>query len=443
MDSLFDDVPGDSKSLADTHIPLAERMRPQLLDHIAGQKHLLGNDGPLRAFLENRDIPSMILWGPPGTGKTTLARVIANTLDVVLERLSAIEAGVKDLREALKRADHHLKRGKRTIMFIDEIHRFNKSQQDALLHAVESGLIILIGATTENPSFEVNNALLSRCQVYRLEPLTESDIQLIVERALNTDIVLQKLKVFVDDWQALATVSAGDARTALNAIESAVNIAIADEAGALHITADVLRTVVQQTIPRYDKDGDQHYNTISAFIKSMRGSDPDAALIYLALMIEAGEDSLFICRRMIVFASEDIGNADPQALQVAVNVFLAVERIGMPEGRIVLGQGVTYLATAPKSNASYVAIDAALNIVRSGRGLTIPMHLRNAPTSLMKEAGFGMGYQYPHDAPGHFINVSYAPEEVRDTLLYRPDGQGYEEKIVEQLRAWRPDRYKV
>jgi putative ATPase len=431
MDSLFAPPP-----------PLAERVRPRTIDDVAGQEHLLGTGAPLRSYVERGELPSMILWGPPGTGKTTLAGVLSAAIGRPMERLSAVEAGVKDLRETLHRAEHQRASGSRLVLFIDEIHRFNKAQQDALLHAVERGIVTLIGATTENPSFEVNNALLSRCHVYRLRALEDADIRTIIERALTTDEVLRSRSIVVDDWDALLSSAGGDARAALNAVESVLGIARPDADGAVHITRDRLRTVLQQRVPTYDRKGDAHYDTVSAFIKSIRGSDPDAALLYLAVMIEAGEDPIFIARRLVIIASEDVGNADPHALSLAMSVFQAVERIGMPEGRIPLAQAVTYLASAPKSNASYVAIDAALAFVREHRAFTVPLHLRNAPTRLMKEQGFGADYRYPHAFDGHWVDEEYFPEGVEPRAFYHPDGQGAEQDIADRLRRNWPKRYE-
>lgn len=441
MESLFEEYhpnhPEDGG-----YKPLAERVRPQSIDEVAGQHHLLGKGAPLRVFVERGEIPSMILWGPPGTGKTTLAHVLCTTIGAHFERMSAVESGVKELREVLKKAESLRKHGRRAVLFIDEIHRFTKSQQDALLHAVERGVVTLIGATTENPSFEVNNALLSRCQVYVLRSLSAEDLKHVVLRAIDTVKRENGVNLEVDEWDALLRVAAGDARKVLNVIET---ITMFDEQGAdgsIHITSDAIQAAVQQSIARYDRNGDLHYDTVSAFIKSLRGSDPDAALLYCAVMIDAGEDPLFIARRMVVFASEDIGNADPQALQLAVSAFNALERIGMPEGRIILGQTVTYLASAPKSNASYTAIDAALNVVRSGTTFTIPMHIRNAPTQLMKNEGYGAGYQYPHQFPGHVVDQQYLPDELSGVVFYNPTEQGDEKKQREHLHALRPERYR-
>ncbi|MFZ9870424.1 MAG: replication-associated recombination protein A [Candidatus Kapaibacteriota bacterium] len=423
--------------------PLADRMRPTTINQVVGQEHLLGQGGPIQRFIEQGALPSMILWGPPGTGKTTIAQAICASAGIKMERLSAIESGVKDLRAVIERAAAVPLDPRKTVVFIDEIHRFTKSQQDALLHAVERGVITLIGATTENPSFEVNAALLSRCHVYRLQSLTDDHLREIVERACNTDTVLSAMHVVVDDWSVLLQLSGGDARSALNALETAASIAEPDQNSERHLTAEVLQRAVQRKLARYDRAGESHYDTASALIKSMRGSDPNAALLYLAIMIDAGEDPLFIARRLIIFASEDIGNADPRALPLATATFQAIERIGMPEGRIPLAQCVTFLASAPKSNASYVGIGAALEAVQRTGTTTIPLHLRNAPTQLMKSEGYGKDYMYPHNAPGHFVpGAEYFPPEVPPISFYQPDGQGAEAAVLERLRQWWPERYR-
>ncbi len=440
MAGLFDEYESQER---DKLRPLAERVRPRTVDEVVGQEHLLGDHGPLRTFIERSSIPSMILWGPPGTGKTTLAQAISTSANLNMERVSAVEAGVKELRSIIDRAGRDAVKGARLVLFIDEIHRFNKAQQDALLHAVERGIITLIGATTENPSFEVNSALLSRCQVYRLQSLTDDDIRVIIERALTDDEQLAARNVRIEDWEALLSIAGGDARTALNAVETGAALADVDEDGSRPITREILQTAVQRRIVRYDRAGDAHYDTISAFIKTLRGSDPDAALYYLAIMIDAGEDPIFIARRMIIFASEDVGNADPRALQLAVATFQAVERIGMPEGRIPLAQCATFLASSPKSNAAYMGIDAALARVREGGDTTIPLHLRNAPTRLMKEQGFGAEYKYAHSYPGHFVpGENYFPEGFEPEKFYDPHGQGAEASIRDRLKAWWPERWE-
>ncbi|MBM3161927.1 MAG: replication-associated recombination protein A [Chlorobi bacterium] len=421
--------------------PLAERVRPRTLDDLSGQEHLAGREGPLRRFLGSGNLPSMILWGPPGSGKTTLAEIFARSLHYRFEQLSAIDAGVKDVRKALDGARQAQRAGQRTLLFIDEIHRFNKAQQDTLLHAIEQGLVILVGATTENPSFEVNAALLSRMQVYILGPLSDSDIETVIRRALEQDAILKQRHVVLDDLDFLLRFAGGDARKALNALEAAV--ALAPEDGhEVTITRQLLERALQHKAPIYDKGAEAHYNTISAFIKSMRGSDPDASLFWLARMLEGGEDPLFIARRMVIFASEDIGNADPFALPLAVSVFHSVQMIGLPEARINLAQGVTYLAGAPKSNASYEAIGEALLAAKTFQDAPVPLHLCNAPTSFMKAAGYGEGYRYPHYYPGHFVEQHYFPEGVAPQLFYRPTEEGREKHLAERLKLLWNDRYR-
>jgi putative ATPase len=434
MDNLFDEPVSEISN----HAPLAERVRPKMLSEVIGQDHLTGEGKPLHVFFQTGHFPSLIFWGAPGTGKTTLASLIASAAKAEFMMLSAIDSGVKELREVIAKAERNDKRGKRTVLFIDEIHRFNKSQQDALLHAVESGALTLIGATTENPSFEVNPALLSRTQVYKLNALTEVAIQKVLRHALDSDAVLKQKPFVIDDWDFLLQVSGGDARRALNALEVAISL-LAPE--AYHLTRDVMEKALQKKTARYDKSGESHYDTISAFIKSMRGSDPDAALLWLAAMLDAGEQPEFIARRMVVFASEDIGNADAFALTLALSVFQAVQAIGMPECRINLAQGVTYLASAPKSNASYVGIESALKKVRQTSTLTVPLHLRNAPTSLMKSEGYGLGYQYPHDVDNHFVKENYFPNEVSAEAFYKPTEQGREAVIKNRLDSFWSDRY--
>ncbi|MDX2130266.1 MAG: replication-associated recombination protein A [Chloroherpetonaceae bacterium] len=428
--------------------PLAERMRPKVLYDVIGQAHLLGEGAPLRRFFDSGRFLSMIFWGPPGTGKTTLARLIAKKATAHFISLSAIDSGVKEVRASLEDAKRMQSRGKKTILFIDEIHRFNKSQQDSLLGAVESGLLTLIGATTENPSFEVNAALLSRCKVYHLHPLSETEILHIVNRALTTDPWLSSLQPQLESPHALFAFSGGDARGALGAIEAAALLAASEretsiekDPSPLVISIRHLELALQQKTPQYDKKGESHYDTISAFIKSLRGSDPDAALFWLAKMIDAGEEARFIARRMVIFASEDIGNAEPQALQVAVSVFQAVELIGMPEARINLAQGVTFLASCPKSNASYNGIEAALSRVKGGADLTVPLHLRNGPTSLMKAEGYGREYKYPHLYDGHFIREHYFPPNATPEAFYKPTEEGKEKALKERLEKLWNERY--
>lgn len=414
--------------------PLAERIRPQTLDDLIGQEHLVGKQGVLRRAIESGSIPSMILWGPPGVGKTTIANIIANAVKAPFFTLSAISSGVKEVREVIQRARFQ----SNTILFIDEIHRFNKSQQDALLGAVEKGDITLIGATTENPSFEVNSALLSRSQVYTLKALSKEDLTRLVELALEKDLVLQKKKVELEETQALFSISGGDARKLLNLLDLVVENIGGDR---VTVTDDKVLEIAQQRVAIYDKSGEQHYDIISAFIKSIRGSDPNAAVYYLARMIEGGEDIKFIARRLVILASEDIGNANPTALVIATNAFQAVSMIGYPEGRIVLSQAVTYLASSPKSNAAYMAINKAQSLVRKTGDLSVPLPIRNAPTKLMKEEGYGKGYKYAHDYPGNFVNQEFMPEEIKGTKLYDPGKNAREEDMRKRLKAMWRDKY--
>lgn len=441
MDTLFSMDEEEREEQNIPTAPLADRARPASLDEVIGQEHLLGEQGPLRSFFATGIFPSIILWGPPGVGKTTLALLMAQRAEYHFTRISAIEAGVKEVREIITQAKRLRRQGQRVLLFIDEIHRFNKSQQDALLHAVETGIITLIGATTENPSFEVNAALLSRCRVYRLQSLTDEHIRAILEQALHNDPVLKTLDIKVRDWDVLLTMAGGDARAGLTALELAISVAAGAPDEPIVITRDILERALQQKTAQYDKHGESHYDTISAFIKSMRGSDPDAALLWLAKMIDAGEEPRFIARRMVIFASEDIGNADPFALPLAVAVFQAVEMIGLPEARINLAQGVTYLASCPKSNASYMGIDAALGELRKRSGVAVPLHLRNAPTKLMKEEGYGTEYKYPHDYEQHFVREHYFPETMRPKKFYDPGNFGREKSFQERLRIMWPDRY--
>lgn len=427
---LFDTV---KTTPSKNQIPLAQRMRPSKLNQVVGQKHLLGKDAPLRKLIDQGNIPSMIFWGPPGTGKTTIAQCIANEINSDFIRISAVESGVKEIREIINRAEYNQKFGKSTILFIDEIHRFNKSQQDALLHSVETGLVKLIGATTENPSFEVNSALLSRTQVYKLEPLTENDIYEILFNAIKNDEILKNYQIVIENDAPFYEMSSGDARAALNILEQCFQIADKSSHQIL-INKELIFRAVQKKALKYDKSGDYHYDTISAFIKSLRGSDPDAAMLWMVKMLESGEDPLFIARRMVIFASEDIGNADPMALSVAVAVFHAVQFIGMPEAAINLAQGVTYLASCPKSNASYVALEKAREQIKSNQDLVPPLHLRNAPTKLMKQEGYGKNYKYPHDYENHFVDENYFPLNYKPQQFYYPTNFGKEKEILERLQ---------
>ncbi|MEP5613503.1 MAG: replication-associated recombination protein A [Cyclobacteriaceae bacterium] len=414
--------------------PLAERMRPSKLSDLVGQEHLIGEHGVLKRAISTGQVPSMILWGPPGTGKTTIANIIANEVKMPFHTLSAISAGVKDVREVIQQAGG----GRKSILFIDEIHRFNKAQQDALLGAVEKGTITLIGATTENPSFEVNSALISRSQVYTLNALTKEDLLAIVQKAIEEDHDLKKEKVELKETEALFNLSGGDARKVLNLLELVVK---GDDSKKKVITNEKVTEAAQRKTVLYDKKGEMHYDVISAFIKSIRGSDPNAAVYYLARMIEGGEDVKFIARRLVILASEDIGNANPTALVLATNAFQAVNLIGYPEARIILSQCVTYLASSPKSNASYVAIKKAQSIVQETGDLAIPMPIRNAPTKLMKEQGYGKGYQYAHDHDLNFVNMEFLPDELQNTTLYDPGQNPREEDLRRFLKARWKEKY--
>lgn len=415
--------------------PLAERMRPETLDDLAGQEHLTGKRSILRTAIEHGKIPSMILWGPPGTGKTTIANIIAHTLHVPYIQLSAISSGVKDVRDAIAQAQ----KTKGTILFIDEIHRFNKGQQDALLGAVEKGIITLIGATTENPSFEVNSALLSRCQVYVLKALEEKDLVQLLNTAIEKDELLKTKTIELKETDALLTISGGDARKLLNLLELVVD-ALSDKKTIVITDADVMK-IAQQRIALYDKSGEQHYDIISAFIKSMRGSDPNGAIYWLARMIEGGEDLKFIARRMVIFASEDIGNANPTAIVLANSCFDAVNKIGYPEARIILAQCATYLASSHKSNASYMAIEEALEMVRKDGDLPVPLHIRNAPTGLMKRMGYGKNYKYAHSFEGNFTEQEFLPDELSGTTFYDPGKTPREDELRKYLKSLWKDKY--
>lgn len=415
--------------------PLPERMRPRTLEDFIGQPRLLGRNGALKRALENNLIPSMILWGPPGVGKTTLALLIAETTKRVFYSLSAISSGVKELREVLARPSGLFP----PIVFIDEIHRYNKSQQDALLGAVEKGQITLIGATTENPSFEINSALLSRCQVYILEGLGQEELIKMLHQAAEKDEILKTKIIQFDSYDALLRLSGGDGRKLLNLLELVVNAHFHEN--PIVINDDTVTEVAQQNLARYDKSGEQHYDIISAFIKSMRGSDPNAALYWMARMIHAGEDPVFIARRMLILASEDIGNANPTAMIMANACVDAVKAIGFPESRIILSQVVVYLATSPKSNASYVAINEALELAEKTAHLPVPLHLRNAPTKLMKEIGYGKNYKYAHNYEGNFTPLDFLPDELKGTKLYEPGQNARENEIRKSLQKWWGDWY--
>ena len=425
-----------------SHIPLAERIRPDSLDALLGQEHLTGKGSILRTAIEHGKVPSMIFWGPPGTGKTTIANIIAHTLKVPFFQLSAISSGVKDVREVIGEA----KNRPGSVLFIDEIHRFNKGQQDALLGAVEKGIITLIGATTENPSFEVISALLSRCQVYVLKPLDENDLVKLLQTAIQKDEFLKKKKIELKETSALINISGGDARKLLNLLEIAASPSpskggVSADPDKIVITDEYVMHVAQQRIALYDKGGEQHYDIISAFIKSIRGSDPNAAVYWLARMIEGGEDVKFIARRLVILASEDIGNANPTALVMANATFEAVNKIGYPESSIILSQCVTYLASSPKSNAAVVAIGEALSAVKKYGDLPVPLHIRNAPTRLMKNLGYGINYQYSHSYDNNFSPQEYLPNEITGTKFYDPGKNAREEELRKFLKSLWKDKY--
>jgi len=430
----------ETQSMFNQHLPpLAERIRPGNINQFVGQEHLVGTEKILSMVMEKEQPFSMMFWGPPGSGKTTLARIIAKTAGADIHKLSAVSSGVKDLRRVINQGEKNKDLGKLTILFIDEIHRFSKSQQDSLLNAVEDGTVILIGATTENPSFEIISPLLSRCKVLVLNPLSNTALDIILDYAFNTDIILQKNQIDLSQKirEQLIQSAGGDARKMLNTLEVSMHLI----SGKGTITEKILSEALQRRSQLYDKTGDYHYDTISAFIKSVRGSDPDAAIYWLAIMIEGGEKPEFIARRLVILASEDISNADPQGLTLAVSGFQAVHMIGMPEAAIILAQVTTYLSGAPKSNASYRAIQMALEQIKEEGTPGVPLHLRNAPTGLMKALDYGKDYEYPHTYPEHFVDVNYFPDGAVKSF-YHPTEQGYEKFISERLKHFWPDRYK-
>lgn len=419
--------------------PLAERLRPKDLDSYFGQQHLVGEGAVLRKMIDSGNISSFILWGPPGVGKTTLARIIATKLDRPFYTLSAVSSGVKDVREVIQKAQsQRFFNTPNPILFIDEIHRFSKSQQDSLLAAVENGTVTLIGATTENPSFEVISPLLSRCQVYVLKAQEQEDLELLIDRALKEDYALKEMNISIKEKAALLRFSGGDARKMLNILEIVVNSQNTKE---IVITDKMVMDELQENPSMYDKDGEQHYDIISAFIKSVRGSDPDAAVYWLARMLSGGEEARFIARRLVILASEDIGLANPNALLLANATFDTVHKIGMPEARITLSQCVIYLATSPKSNSAYDAINAAMSFVKDTGNLSVPLHLRNAPTKLMKNLDYGKDYKYSHAYPGHFVEQEFMPKKAKNKRLYIPQANTSEMKILERLRSWWKKRY--
>ena len=420
--------------------PLAERLRPQGLDDYIGQKHLVGENGVFRKFIASGSVPSFILWGPPGVGKTTLAKIVASALDRPFYTLSAVTSGVKDVREVIEKAkNQHLFNARPAFLFIDEIHRFNKSQQDSLLGAVEQGIVTLIGATTENPSFEVISPLLSRCQVYVLKPMEDSELQTLLDRALSADVELRKRNIKVEETEALFRFSGGDARKLLNILDIIVGASEAD----IVINDERVTECLQQNIALYDKSGEQHYDVISAFIKSVRGSDPNAAIYYLARMLAGGEEPRFIARRLVILASEDVGLANPNALLLANACFDTVHKIGMPEARITLAETTIYLATSPKSNSAYAAINKALAMVEHDTtNRPVPLHLRNAPTKLMDRLGYGADYKYAHDYQGNFVQQEFLPDSLSGIRFYTPNlGNAQEQKIAERMHALWGDKY--
>jgi len=426
--------------------PLAERMRPKTLDEVIGQEHLIGNNGAIRKIIKSGVLSSVILWGPPGTGKTTLARLMTKEVKAEFHQLSAVTSGVSDLKRVIEKAQYNLKtHNRRTVLFIDEIHRFNKAQQDVLLKSVEEGTLVLIGATTENPSFEVIAPLLSRCQIYKLNSLNADELKTIIGSALEKDSQLKSLNVILNDEAKnfIVNFSSGDARILLNALEVSAKTFPPDKNGKRKITTEHIEKILTSKVPLYDKKGEYHYDMISAFIKSIRGSDPDAAMYWMVRMLEGGEDPKFIARRMIILASEDIGNADPYAITLATSTFTAVTYIGMPEAQIILAQAVTYLASAPKSNASYDALINAKDDLKDSLNEPVPLHLRNPVTRLMKKWGYGKNYKYPHQYENKFVEENYFPDKLKDKIYYFPTDEGREKTIKERLQSlWKRRRKK-
>ncbi|HAN19812.1 MAG: AAA family ATPase [Bacteroidetes bacterium GWC2_33_15] len=424
--------------------PLADRMRPKTLDEYIGQKHLVGENAILRKAVESGNIPSFILWGPPGVGKTTLAKIIANQQNRPFFTLSAVHSGVKDVRETIEKSKkQQFFDSPNPILFIDEIHRFNKSQQDSLLSAVEQGIIILIGATTENPSFEVISPLLSRCQVYVLKSLEKDDLIELIHRALKNDTYLKEYDVTIEDYEAILRFSGGDARKLYNILELVVQTESSKTGSkTISLSSDKVVEILQQNIALYDKNGEQHYDIISAFIKSVRGSDPNAAVYWLARMVEGGEDPKFIARRLVILAAEDIGLANPNALLMATNCFNAVNLIGWPESRIILSEATIYLATSPKSNSAYQAINDAQQMVRQTGDLPVPLHIRNAPTKLMKDIGYGKDYKYAHSYEGNFVQDNFLPDSIADKVIYKPQSNSKELEILKRLQNLWKGKYK-
>ncbi|MEI6274823.1 MAG: replication-associated recombination protein A [Prolixibacteraceae bacterium] len=422
--------------------PLAERLRPVTLDDFIGQKHLVGEDAVIRKMIASGRLSSFILWGPPGVGKTTLAKIIANSMNRPFYILSAINSGVKDIRDVIEKAkNNRFFSAQNPILFIDEIHRFSKAQQDSLLGAVEQGVITLIGATTENPSFEVISPLLSRCQVYVLKSLEKDDLMTLLDRAIHKDTDLCKINIVIQEEEALLRFSGGDARKLLNVLELVINAGGEEDGEKIVITNDLVTEKLQENLALYDKNGEMHYDIISAFIKSIRGGDPDAAVYYLARMLEGGEDVKFIARRLLILSAEDVGLANPNALLLAQSTFDAVHKIGMPESRIILSECAIYLATSPKSNSAYSAIDEALAEVKLSGHLPVPLHLRNAPTKLMKQLGYGEEYKYAHSFEGNFIDQDFLPEKILHKKFYLPQNNPTEQKILERLQTWWKTRF--